>query len=134
MVLENQIMPCCTYYSESELDALYEDIKPDQELRELLDEVNQKTDGRYHIHKRTWQTGWFKKKTHIGYDLLSDMDINFGGTKEVQIINFGPNEVGGCSIGGFVNRQTIAGYLFGRLNGYRAGQKSSSPEVMVLEK
>jgi len=128
-------MPCTTYYSESELDALYEDIKPDQELRELLDEVNAKTNGSYHIHKRTWQTGLFRKKTHIVYDLLNDMDVNFGGIKEVQIINFGPNEIGGCSIGGFVNRQTIAAYLFGRLNGFYAKQKwqidhaDSSPEV-----
>lgn len=108
-------MTCCTYFDDHEVRHYLATL--DDGLRELFDEVRAKTGTQLYVWHRKFETGrWWWKRTVTRYELLHHV-----GSIEYQVINFGPPEAGGASFGYFANRQAIAAYLFGYLNGYRAG-------------
>lgn len=110
-------MVCCIYINEYELKN-YDVLLP-QEIRELLDEVRKTTSMEIWVERKEYLKGflWWKKKRSI-------YSMYFPTIKpEFQIMNFGLSQDDDSSIGHWTDRQGIAGYLFGVLNGYRHANK-----------
>lgn len=112
-----------TYLRDSELEAFK--TVPDKELNELLQEVNQKTGGKFLIEEHAYeqQTGflWFRKtklvKFYTLYGVLS--------LPEVQAINFCQEDKWpGWSINTSVTKSYIVTYLLGLLAGMAYNKKS----------
>lgn len=112
-------MPCTTYVSLTQAKKWR--ARLDKELLEVIDEVEAKTGHRCYVEPHEFTTGrlWWKRK-RIRYELMFDLcHKECGDMREFQCFNFGPAELdGGGSL--FANRQAIAAYLYGYLNGFNA--------------
>lgn len=117
-------MVCTLLISKQEAEARHkQSVSIDSELSQLFTDVESMTGQTYFLldyKKELWSWFSFRKKSCTLYSLLY-----FTGF-EYQYINFGPCKLGDSSIGHYVTRQAIAGYLFGVLNGWNHAIKSAT--------
>ena len=112
-------MPCCMWIDDREVDVRTKTL--DKELLDLVNEANALPGSRYGVltyERTTRHLGLFFKRTSLTYSVIS---LEYPGSW--QILNFGPPTLDDSSIGHYCNRQTVAAYFYGVLNGFRAKEK-----------
>lgn len=103
-------MTCVTYFDKPD-----KSIADDKELSDLVSDASEATGRQFAIEKRTWfSRKWFRKVETHKYTLYLHVFAS-----EWQIVNFGPpyrpwpeDRISFCYS---VNRQVVAGFLFGVL-------------------